>query len=42
MAGRKFDAAVLLGARLAPDMLPLTRQIQIAATSPRIPGRDCG
>lgn len=27
---RKFDAAVLLGARLAPDMLPLTRQIQIA------------
>ena len=29
-AQRKFDAAVLLGARLAPDMLPLTRQIQIA------------
>ncbi|HYX75320.1 MAG TPA: DUF1993 domain-containing protein [Steroidobacteraceae bacterium] len=28
---RKFDAAVLLGARLAPDMLPLTRQIQIAS-----------
>src|SRR5215831_2378594 len=27
---RKFDGAVLLGARLAPDMLPLTRQIQIA------------
>ena len=27
---RKFDAAVLLGARLAPDMLPFTRQIQIA------------
>jgi uncharacterized protein len=29
-AQRKFDPAVLLGARLAPDMLPLTRQIQIA------------
>lgn len=28
---RKFDPAVLLNARLAPDMLPLTRQIQIAA-----------
>ena len=28
---RKFDAGVLLAARLAPDMLPLTRQIQIAA-----------
>ena len=27
---RKFDPAVLLSARLAPDMLPLTRQIQIA------------
>lgn len=27
---RKFDPAVLLGARLAPDMLPLTRQVQIA------------
>ena len=26
----KFDPAVLLSARLAPDMLPLTRQIQIA------------
>jgi uncharacterized protein len=29
-AARKFDAAVLLAARLAPDMLPLTRQVQIA------------
>src|SRR6201998_2288540 len=29
-AQRKFDPGVLLGARLAPDMLPLTRQIQIA------------
>ena len=27
---RKFDPAVLLQSRLAPDMLPLTRQIQIA------------
>jgi uncharacterized protein len=30
-AQRKFDASVLLAARLAPDMLPLTRQVQIAA-----------
>jgi hypothetical protein len=29
-AARKIDPAVLLGARLAPDMLPLTRQVQIA------------
>jgi len=27
---RKFDAGVLLSTRLAPDMLPLTRQVQIA------------
>jgi uncharacterized protein len=27
---RKFDPAVLLGARLAPDMFPFTRQVQIA------------
>jgi hypothetical protein len=27
---RKFEPAVLLGSRLAPDMLPLTRQVQIA------------
>jgi uncharacterized protein len=27
---RKFDPSVLLTARLAPDMLPLTRQVQIA------------
>jgi uncharacterized protein len=27
---RKFEPAVLLNARLAPDMLPLTRQVQIA------------
>ena len=29
-AARKFDVAVLLSARLAPDMFPLTRQVQIA------------
>jgi len=29
-ARRKIDASVLLAARLAPDMLPLTRQVQIA------------
>jgi len=27
---RKFDPAVYLGARLAPDMLPFTNQVQIA------------
>jgi len=27
---KKFDPAVLLQSRLAPDMLPLARQIQIA------------
>jgi hypothetical protein len=27
---RKIEPAVLLGARLAPDMFPLTRQVQIA------------
>jgi hypothetical protein len=30
-AQRKLDPAVLLAARLAPDMLPLTRQVQIAS-----------
>ena len=30
-AQRKIDPAVLLSARLAPDMLPLTRQVQIAS-----------
>ncbi|HEV8018042.1 MAG TPA: DUF1993 domain-containing protein [Steroidobacteraceae bacterium] len=29
-AQRKIDPAVLLGSRLAPDMLPLTRQVQIS------------
>ena len=28
---RKYDPALLLAARLAPDMFPLTRQVQIAA-----------
>jgi hypothetical protein len=27
---RKFDPSVLVGSRLAPDMLPLSRQVQIA------------
>jgi uncharacterized protein len=30
-AARKFDASNYLGLRLAPDMLPFTRQIQIAS-----------
>jgi hypothetical protein len=30
-AAKKFDTAVLVQARLAPDMLPLARQIQIAS-----------
>jgi hypothetical protein len=29
-AARKYETSVLLAARLAPDMLPFTRQIQIA------------
>jgi uncharacterized protein len=29
-AARKFDPGVLVGSRLAPDMLPLSRQVQIA------------
>ena len=44
-AARKFDPAVLLGARLAPDMFPLTRQVQIACdlaknSLARLAGRD--
>ena len=31
--GKKFDCAVYLNARLAPDMLPFSRQIQIACDS---------
>ena len=30
---RKFDADVLLGTRLAPDMLPFAKQVQIACDS---------
>lgn len=29
-ANRKFEPAVLLASRLAPDMFPLTRQVQLA------------
>lgn len=29
-AGKKIDPAVLLGARLFPDMLPMVKQVQIA------------
>ncbi len=29
-AARKFDPSVLMSARLAPDMFPLSRQVQIA------------
>jgi uncharacterized protein len=29
-AARKFDPGVLVGSRLAPDMLPLSKQVQIA------------
>ncbi|HVZ46737.1 MAG TPA: DUF1993 domain-containing protein [Ramlibacter sp.] len=32
---RKFDPAVLTTYRLAPDMLPFTRQIQIACDGPK-------
>ena len=32
---KKFDPAVYLGARLAPDMLPFTKQIQIACDGPK-------
>jgi hypothetical protein len=44
-AGRKIDETVLLNWRLAPDMFPLTRQIQIAAdfakgTTARLAGAD--
>jgi hypothetical protein len=36
-AERKIDQAVLLQYRLAPDMFPLIRQVQIATTRPRLP-----
>lgn len=32
---RKFDTAVYLASRLAPDMLPFTKQIQIACDGPK-------
>lgn len=42
---RKFEPAVLAGGRLAPDMLPLTRQVQLACdfaknSTARLAGRD--
>lgn len=42
---KKFDAEVLLNSRLAPDMFPLTRQVQIACDSvklgaSRLSGKD--
>ena len=33
---RKFDPSVLAASRLAPDMLPLTRQILIACDGPKL------
>jgi hypothetical protein len=44
-AARKFDSANYLGLRLAPDMLPFTRQIQIASDTAkgamaRLSGQD--
>lgn len=33
---RKFDPAVLVDARLAPDMFPLSRQVQIASDTAKI------
>jgi hypothetical protein len=35
-AAKKFDPAVLLQSRLAPDMFPLTRQVQIAADAAKL------
>jgi len=35
-AARKIDPAVFLNARLAPDMHPLTRQIQIASDTAKL------
>jgi hypothetical protein len=34
-AARKIEPAVLLGARLYPDMFPLTRQVQVACDGPK-------
>jgi hypothetical protein len=42
-AARKFDPAVLAQARLAPDMLPLARQVQIASDNAKgCPARLAG
>ncbi len=35
-AAKKFDPTVLLGMRLAPDMLPLTKQVQIACDAAKL------
>ncbi|MBX3567621.1 MAG: DUF1993 domain-containing protein [Rhizobiaceae bacterium] len=45
IADRKIDPAVILSSRLAPDMLPLLRQVQIATdhakgASSRLAGRE--
>lgn len=42
---KRFDPAVLLGARLAPDMFPLSRQVQLACdfaknSTARLAGQD--
>ena len=37
-AAKKFDTAVLFNERLAPDMLPLARQVQIASDN----AKGCG
>jgi uncharacterized protein len=42
---KKFDTSVLVNARIAPDMLPLSRQVQIACDmakngAARLAGRD--
>jgi hypothetical protein len=44
-AAKKFDPAVLLQARLAPDMFPLVRQVQsccdsVKSTAARLAGRE--
>jgi hypothetical protein len=36
-AHRKFDPAVLLGSRLAPDMFPLSRQVQVSCDNAKGP-----
>ena len=42
-AAKKVDPSVLLNARLAPDMFPLTRQVQIAADFAKgLPARLAG